>query len=114
MTPTFLTPREVAARWGCSARHVRRLCAAGELRAMRLGLESWRISLETVEAYEHAHTSGAASSTSDEGRKAEAVRPVFGVLPEATGPLVLPERWWEGEAASPRTRTTKKAASQRH
>jgi excisionase family DNA binding protein len=110
----YMTPREVADRWGCSARHVRRLCAAGELRAMRLGLESWRISLEAAEAYELAHTSGSASSTSDEGRKAEVVRPVFGVLAEATGPLVLPERWWEGETASPRTRTTKKAASQRH
>jgi excisionase family DNA binding protein len=89
-----MTPREVADRWGCSARHVRRLCAAGELRAMRLGLESWRISLEAAEAYELAHTSGSASSTSD------VVRPVFGVLAEATGPLVLPERWWEGETAS--------------
>jgi excisionase family DNA binding protein len=66
----YMTPREVADRWGCSARHVRRLCAAGELRAMRLGLESWRISLEAAEAYELAHTSGSASSTSDEGRKA--------------------------------------------
>lgn len=104
----YLTPREVAERWGCSARHVRRLCASGELRAMRLGLESWRISLEAVEAYELTRTSGQAMTPTEP--TAEPIRPVFGVLAEATGPLVLPERWWEGETASPRTRKTKKAA----
>jgi excisionase family DNA binding protein len=104
----YMTPREVAARWGCSARHVRRLCASGELRAMRLGLESWRISLEAVTEYELAHTSGPAITPT--ALAPEPIRPVFGVLAEAGGDLVLPERWWEGETASPRTRTTKKAA----
>jgi excisionase family DNA binding protein len=93
----FLTPRQVAERWGCSPRHVRRLCRSGELRAMRLGQDAWRISMEAVETFEQARTSGAASSTSDEGRKAEVVRPVFGVLVESGADLVLPERWWESQ-----------------
>lgn len=57
----YLTPREVAARWACSARHVRRLCASGDLLAMRLGLESWRIGLAAVEAYEAAHSASAST-----------------------------------------------------
>ena len=55
----FLSPKEVAARWNCSARHVRRLCAGGELPAMRLGASSWRISVSAVEAYEAAQQTGA-------------------------------------------------------
>jgi hypothetical protein len=78
---------------------------------MRLGLDAWRISEHVVTDYEAAQTTGPAPKTS---QPTEPVRPVFGVLPESTGPLVLPERWWEGETASPRTRKTKKAASQRH
>lgn len=55
----FMTPREAAERWGCTAGFVRKLCRSGELPAMRLGLEAWRISLAAVEAYERRHTSEA-------------------------------------------------------
>lgn len=67
----YLTPREVAAMWGCSARHVRRLCASGQLTAMRLGLDAWRIGVSAVEAYELAHTSGSVSSASAEAEETE-------------------------------------------
>lgn len=55
----YMTPREVAERWNCSTRHVQRLCAGGDLRALRLGLEKWRIAVADVEAYELAQTNGA-------------------------------------------------------
>lgn len=99
--PTFLTPRQVAERWGCSARHVRRLCASGDLVAMRLGLDAWRIAVSAVAAYELAHTSGSDASTSSEGREAEPttrqeVRPPAVVdgftLPDGYEP-VYPELW---------------------
>lgn len=67
----YLTPREVADRWRCSARQVRRLCASGELVAMRLGLESWRIAVAAVEAYERANTR---AGHADEAPKPEAPR----------------------------------------
>jgi excisionase family DNA binding protein len=96
MSAAYLTPREVAERWRPSVRHINRMAQTGRIPAVRIE-GGWRFSLASVTEYELAHTSGAASSTSDEGRKAEVVRPVFGVLDEATGPLVLPERWWESQ-----------------
>lgn len=98
----YLTPREVAERWSCSARHVRRLCQSGELRAMRLGLDAWRISVAAVEAYELARTSGSDAAPSTEGRKQETaprqeeIRPPAVVdgftLPDGYEP-VFPELW---------------------
>lgn len=49
----YLNPQQLAERWNCSARHVRRLCANGQLPAMRLlGSASWRIREDVAEAYE--------------------------------------------------------------
>lgn len=55
MSALYLTPQQVAERWGFSDEHVQRLCRRGELRAMRSG-RSWRISLDAVTAYETRHT----------------------------------------------------------
>lgn len=110
--PTYLTPRQVSERWNCSARHVRRLCASGELRAMRLGLEAWRIAVADVETFEQRKTSGSDPDASSEARQQEArqeVRPPAVVdgftLPDGYVP-VFPKLW----GLPP---TTKKAASQR-
>jgi excisionase family DNA binding protein len=107
----FLTPRQVAERWGCSARHVRDLCQRGDLRAMRLGLESWRIAVSEVEAYERRQTT---EPRSDEAPKQEA--PKEGRPPVPIDGFTLPADYepvfaelWPGHA--PRTR---KAAVQRH
>lgn len=51
-----LTPEDVAERWGCSASHVRRLIANGELPAFRLGGKLIRIRPQDVEAYECPNT----------------------------------------------------------
>lgn len=113
----YLTPRQVAERWSCSARHVRDLIAAGQLRAMRLGLGAWRIAVVDVEAYELARTNGSDSSPSHEVRKAEPIRPVFGVLEETGDELPLPERWLETDERPTARRGAQgkeKAASQRH
>ena len=47
-----MTPEDVAERWGCSASHVRRLIANGQLPAFRLGGKLLRIRPQDVEAYE--------------------------------------------------------------
>lgn len=69
----YLTPAEVAARWACSPTHVRRLCRAGRLAAMRLGSD-WRIGEGAVAAYEARHTVGAPADPSDETPKPETSR----------------------------------------
>lgn len=81
---------------------------------MRLGTKGWRVSLAALEAYERAQTTGSDAAPSHEAPKREPIRPVFGALEETGVRLPLPERWWEGAAASPGTRATKKAAAQRH
>lgn len=97
----YLTPRQVAERWSCSARHVRRLCASGELTAMRLGLDAWRIGVSAVEAYELAHTSGAveAPPATTSAPKPKEVRPPAVVdgftLPDGYEP-VFPDLWGVG------------------
>ena len=104
---TFLTPRQVAERWGCSPRHVRRLCASGELRAMRLGIDAWRISLEAVEAYEAAQTSGPVPSTSHERPTPEPIATAAeGVVLPADYEPVFPALWGMApeEAAQPAAR----------
>lgn len=107
----FLTPRQVAERWGCSRRQVQRLCASGELRAMRLGLDAWRIAVADVEAYEQRQTTASTEAsnpeptTREEGRRPVAVDGF--TLPADYEP-VFPALW-PGHA--PRT---KKAASQRN
>lgn len=89
--PAYLKPSEVAERWGVSERQVERLCAAGRLRAMKLG--GWRIRTADVEAYELAQANRPAST---ESPKTEPIRPVFGVLEEGAR-RPLGERWWEQE-----------------
>lgn len=104
----FLTPAQLAERWACSPRHVRRLCQRGDLRAMRLGLDAWRISVEAVEAYERGHTTGGAGSeTSNEGQKEEVkqfVTAVAGLSLPADYVPVFPDLW-EGNGKAPSVRT---------
>ena len=71
----FMTPRQVAERWSCSPRHVRRLCLSGELAAMRLGTD-WRISVAAVEAHEAGQTSQPAADTTGTAAS-ETGAPVF-------------------------------------
>lgn len=56
-----LTAVEVAERWGVSPKTVRKLCARGQLRALRIG-DTWRIAPGDVEAFEQAHTTGATTA----------------------------------------------------
>jgi excisionase family DNA binding protein len=51
-SPEYLTPAEVADRWRCDSRTVRRRVAAGELRGVRLGPGIVRVSAAEVERYE--------------------------------------------------------------
>ena len=104
----FLTPRQVSERWGCSPRQVRRLCASGDLRAMRLGLEAWRIALADVETYERSRT--AIETPKPEASRKEGTHPIStgGFTVPANYQDVYAELW--GTAPAP----TKKAASQRH
>jgi excisionase family DNA binding protein len=50
-TPSFLTPRELAARWRLGRSTVYELIARGELPYYRLG-KTLRIALADIEAYE--------------------------------------------------------------
>lgn len=100
----FMSPREVADRWGCSARQVQRLCQAGDLRAMQLGFRKWRIAVTEVERYEQRNTTSAETV-----QPAPAVerRPTQEVLGAPKNPR-YPAMW--GLDAAP----TKKTGSQRH
>src|SRR5688572_25734705 len=96
---TFLTSRQVAERWECSPRQVQRLCASGGLRAMQLGVQSWRIALADVEAYERAHTTAAtdvAKAPAPAPASREEVRPPVSIdgfaLPDGYEP-VFPDLW---------------------
>ena len=50
------TPREIAARWKCSANLVRKTIDNGELPAFRAGAKLLRIHLCDLEAYEEAQS----------------------------------------------------------
>lgn len=52
---SYLTPADLAVRWGCSPEHIQRLCKRGELRAMKLGRRGWRIAPSDAEAFEAHH-----------------------------------------------------------
>lgn len=93
----YLTPAKVGELWDMSPRHVRRLCAGGELRAMKSGTD-WRISPAAVAAYEAAHTSGA-SATPATHQQTQEVRPptaVGGVSLPADYVPVFPHLWGMG------------------
>jgi excisionase family DNA binding protein len=112
----YLTPQQVARVWACSGETVRRLCASGELRAVRVGA-LWRIPAEALEEYRQRHTVAAAPPV-----QASPPAP----MPVALGPLpdlpadyepVFPELW-PTHVARPATRRggsarTKRAASVR-
>src|SRR5262249_23339760 len=51
VSPTLLSPEQVARRWGVSAVSVQRWCARGELAAAKIGRQ-WRISEEAVAEFE--------------------------------------------------------------
>ncbi|MFD2235949.1 helix-turn-helix domain-containing protein [Aureimonas populi] len=46
------TPETLAERWGCSARHIRRMCKSGELPSFRLGGRLLRIRADDVDSFE--------------------------------------------------------------
>ncbi len=48
------TPKTLAERWQCNARHIRRMVDRGDLPGFRLGGKLLRIRGEDVEAYECA------------------------------------------------------------
>lgn len=54
MRPDIMTPREVAAEWGCSEKHVRNMVNRGELRHFRLGGKLLRIPRSAIEEAECA------------------------------------------------------------
>lgn len=60
---TYLTPADVAQRWGCSPEHVQRLCKSGALAAMRLEGRGWRIKPEAVADYEWRHSTAIDGAT---------------------------------------------------
>lgn len=111
MGSLFMTPRQVAERWSCSTRHVRRLCEAEQLTAMRIGLTNWRIAVSAVEAYEDGHTTTvepeqpASDSAPREVRHASTADGF--TLPADYSP-VFPDLWPGHEA------TTKKTALSSH
>lgn len=116
MSSLYMTPREVAQRWGCSASHVRRLCASERLPAMRLGLDKWRIAVSAVEAYERGQT--ATSAHADEAPKPEAPRreeravaTIDGLELPADYRPVFPELWLGHEPQDTKKRPS--AATQR-
>lgn len=47
----YLTPRELATRWGYSPRAIRRACSIKSINAIKL-LGDWRITIEEVERIE--------------------------------------------------------------
>lgn len=125
----FLTPREVAERWGCHPNHVGRLCASGQLRAMKLGRRGWRIIPEALAEYEARQTTAPEADDLKAARVARSISKALGVStaldlgadveydPVFSGPV--PWRSEVIDAASPaagrgRSPKTKKAASQRH
>jgi excisionase family DNA binding protein len=50
--PQAHSPRTLAAEWGCTEYHVRKLIRIGELKAFRLGGKLLRIRVEDVREYE--------------------------------------------------------------
>lgn len=50
--PNVFTPATLAEWWECSERHVRNLIETGDLDAFRLGGKLWRITPDSVRAYE--------------------------------------------------------------
>lgn len=90
----LMTAQDVAARWQCSAAHVRRQAREGRLSGVRLGAD-WRFSLASVEAFE------AAATTAPEKAQSVVAAPVrvLADLPADYAP-VFPELW-AGHAASP-------------
>lgn len=120
--PTFLTPKDVAARWGCHPNHVGRLCASGQLRAMKLGSRGWRISPEALAEYEARQTTAPADELKA-ARVARAITKALGVGPavdlgaDATYDAVFagPVPWRSEviEAASPAAGRTRGAGKKK-
>jgi excisionase family DNA binding protein len=46
------TPESLAERWGCSPRHIRKMCKVGELPSFKLGGKLLRIRADVVEKFE--------------------------------------------------------------
>ncbi|KQP61095.1 helix-turn-helix domain-containing protein [Methylobacterium sp. Leaf108] len=63
LTAAVLTPALVAARWGCSERHVRNMAKRGDLGHFRLGGKLLRIPLSAVEEIECQTLMKSGSST---------------------------------------------------
>ena len=61
---TALSPRQVAKRWNCSERSIRRLIGKGDLPAFRI-CSLLRIRVEDVESYESGGQCGSLSTEGD-------------------------------------------------
>ncbi|WP_394042987.1 helix-turn-helix domain-containing protein [Roseixanthobacter liquoris] len=62
-----MRPQQVAARWGCSEKHVRNLITDGALGHFRLGGRLLRIRASAVEEYERCQTRNTRSDGSTAG-----------------------------------------------
>lgn len=71
MSDRPLTPEQVAAYWGCSANHVRRLIHRGELRAFRLGDRLFRIPRDAIGEYEQRQMNDTVFTTDREADSAK-------------------------------------------
>lgn len=75
LTDRPMRPQQVAARWGCSEKHVRNLIKDGALGHFRLGGRLLRIPASAVEEYErcqtkHTSSDGSTAARSSPGGKA--------------------------------------------
>jgi excisionase family DNA binding protein len=101
---TFLTPAEVAARWSCSPRHVRRLAERHQLPGLRVG-GAWRFSLESVEAFEAGHTTSAETvhAAPRSAQEVSYTTTVDGFTLPADYEPVFPELWGIGAPSTKKT-----------
>lgn len=67
LTDRPMRPQQVAARWGCSEKHVRNLIKDGALGHFRLGGRLLRIPASAVEEYERCQTRNTRSDRSTAG-----------------------------------------------
>jgi excisionase family DNA binding protein len=80
--PLFVSPKQIAARWACSSRHVRDLIARGELRGRRYGTIV-RVALADLEVYEARAVIAATNNPLKQGKLVSAPAvPLIGRKPK--------------------------------
>jgi excisionase family DNA binding protein len=91
----LLTPQQLAERWQCHPRTVRKLAELGKLRGLRVG-DLWRFKLADVEAFEsaNANTAPAAPEKAAAERAARSTHQPASdfALPDGYEPI-FPEAW---------------------